>query len=575
MGMGMGTWATKATPWALLLILSACGDDAINASDSSSDATSEASSETTPASTTNSGTATGTTQGGGSETGASESGTSETSAGPGTSSSETIGTTDATTESTTDATTDATTGGTSDPTTGGLSEICDNGVDDDENGEIDDGCPCEDGATQPCFPFPEQGVGECQAGEQTCAGAAWGACEGAIGPTDEICDGLDNNCDDEVDETCACQDGEIQPCYPGPEGTQDVGVCMSGTEACVVEDGEAMWGACEGFVLPGPEDVCNDGVDNNCDGLVDVQDVSLGACADDPVDPPVACSEDQLDPDLGGLDSAVFMFAGGDQQFQVPNGVSSIWVKLWGGGGGSWNSSQNGAGGGGGFALANLSVTPGETLTVIVGERGQDSFAQDLAYGGGGHGGYFAGNGAGRSALRRGQDELATAGGGGGAGGCNVQEPCPDGGAAGGPMGADGEDPPLGDMTYGTKGYGATHACGGAGGTTTCGCTLQSGMGLGGAQFQGGYTVKSAPGQGGGGGGGGYFGGGSGGGDCALNTGGSGGGGSSYVDPQDGCVVAGAGANAANSADPDYMAGIGDGGAPGSDGNHGLVVIYY
>lgn len=40
-------------------------------------------------------------------------------------------------------------------------------------------------------------------------------------------------------------------------------------------------------------------------------------------------------------------------------------------------------------------------------------------------------------------------------------------------------------------------------------------------------------------------------------------------------MVAGKGITAANTADSDYVAGTGNGGAPGSDGNHGLVVIYH
>ncbi|MCB9750813.1 MAG: hypothetical protein H6713_12575 [Myxococcales bacterium] len=476
--------------WALLATLAAaCGDDTV--SSTSDAATSGATDETTAGGSTEAATSASsssdatTTQGG-----ASESGTSDaTSVGPSTTASETT-----TSDATTGVTTGVTTGATTDATTGGLEEICDNGVDDDDNGEIDDGCPCDDGASQPCFPFPESGVGECQAGAQLCVGDAWGACEGALGPVDEICDNLDNNCDDEVDETCECMVGEVGDCYPGPEGTQDVGICQSGTQLCEVEDGVAFWGPCAGFVLPEDADECNDELDNDCDGLVDVQEASLGVCSNEPLEPPAACSDDQLNPDLGGLSAAAFSYTGGDQQFMVPGGVSSIWVKLWGAGGGSWNANQGGAGGGGGFALANLSVTPGEMLTVIVGQRGEDSFSQTMIFGGGGHGGFFAGNGGGRSAIRRGLTELATAGGGGGAGGCNVQQPCPDGGAGGGASGADGEDPPLADATYGTRGYGATHTCGGAGGTTTCGCTLQSGMGGGGSQFQGGVTIMAAPG---------------------------------------------------------------------------------
>jgi hypothetical protein len=65
-----------------------------------------------------------------------------------------------------------------------------------------------------------------------------------------------------------CKDGDVQPCYSGPAGTQNVGVCKAGQAVC--KDG--AWGACEGEVLPvAADDVC-DGVDSDCDGDDDVTD---------------------------------------------------------------------------------------------------------------------------------------------------------------------------------------------------------------------------------------------------------------------------------------------------------------
>jgi hypothetical protein len=62
----------------------------------------------------------------------------------------------------------------------------------------------------------------------------------------------------------ACEPGSVQSCYTGPEGTQDVGVCMAGSQTCE-PDGSA-WGPCSGEVMPdpGPEN-CASGVDSNCD----------------------------------------------------------------------------------------------------------------------------------------------------------------------------------------------------------------------------------------------------------------------------------------------------------------------
>lgn len=60
-----------------------------------------------------------------------------------------------------------------------------------------------------------------------------------------------------------CTPGETQPCYEGPSGTQDVGICKAGVATCV-EDG-TDWSECVGQVLPKAE-ICSDGIDQDCDG---------------------------------------------------------------------------------------------------------------------------------------------------------------------------------------------------------------------------------------------------------------------------------------------------------------------
>lgn len=75
-------------------------------------------------------------------------------------------------------------------------EAC-NGNDDDCDGVIDDGCPCPDGT-----PPRACGVaaGRCTVGTQSCVGGTWGACEGAVLPRRDLCDGEDNDCDGRTDE---------------------------------------------------------------------------------------------------------------------------------------------------------------------------------------------------------------------------------------------------------------------------------------------------------------------------------------------------------------------------------------
>lgn len=84
---------------------------------------------------------------------------------------------------------------------------------------------------------------------------------------DGLCNGLDDDCDGQVDEGCDCEIGQVQSCFSGPPGRVDTGVCRRGTQRCISGLDGPQWGACEGEVVPG-EEVC-DGADNDCDGCVD------------------------------------------------------------------------------------------------------------------------------------------------------------------------------------------------------------------------------------------------------------------------------------------------------------------
>lgn len=151
-------------------------------------------------------------------------------------------------------------------------EICGNGFDDNCDGQPDSGCACDE-ESQPCFPGDPEfaGVGSCSWGVQFCGrgGEAWGACEnftlpaafetcgngqddtcngviddGCFCDAEEVCDGVDNNCDGHVDGGLRNRCGDCLDEVPDWEGDM------------------------------GPE-FCN-GLDDNCNGLID--EGLLNAC---------------------------------------------------------------------------------------------------------------------------------------------------------------------------------------------------------------------------------------------------------------------------------------------------------
>jgi hypothetical protein len=155
-------------------------------------------------------------------------------------------------------------------------ETCGNGLDDNADGQVDEGCACDPNTEQPCFTGAgaQMGVGQCQPGKQVCQAqgefSTWGPCTGSVLPGTEDCsDGVDNDCNGTVDDgaNCVCKPGETRACYTGPAATRNKGACKDGTQTCH-ESGHTWQKACPGEVLPTKE-VCNDGIDNNCDGQVD------------------------------------------------------------------------------------------------------------------------------------------------------------------------------------------------------------------------------------------------------------------------------------------------------------------
>jgi len=147
-------------------------------------------------------------------------------------------------------------------------ELCD-GKDNDCDGSVDEGNP---GGGEPCTVSGKKGL--CAEAQQECAGGEV-VCKQVFFGLDEACDGQDNDCDGQTDEAGAqgCTVYYLDKDSDG-YGVDSASSCMCASEGYYTAFESGDCDDTQPAAHPNAGEDC-DGIDNDCDGLLDILDPNI------------------------------------------------------------------------------------------------------------------------------------------------------------------------------------------------------------------------------------------------------------------------------------------------------------
>ncbi len=160
-------------------------------------------------------------------------------------------------------------------------EVCGDDTDNDCDGIVDEDCmgACDAGESREC----SRDEGACTLGVQECVDGSWSTCSGQ-GPVSETCNGEDDDCDGEIDETGdeLCDDGlacnGISRCEDGACTAVTTLDCSDLDGPCTQGMCSEKDGGCRSFPVPNGQ-ACDDG--NFC---TEAGTCSAGVCETTPRD---------------------------------------------------------------------------------------------------------------------------------------------------------------------------------------------------------------------------------------------------------------------------------------------------